>query len=126
MVTPLGLSGDSVGDRAPRQRPIDLVHLARQTLGDWGLECEILRIYEGVQRTYFLRLLESSSDGERRANLSSLKGAAMGIGAFALVAQAEIAWLELEAREALDDETIADLSFAVEEVSAYISTLLAE
>lgn len=66
-----------------RTRPIDLVHLARQTLGDRGLEREVLVLFrkqaEGVDER-----IDGATYDERRHLAHGLRGSAAGIGAFPL------------------------------------------
>jgi hypothetical protein len=64
------------GVERPRQRPIDLVHLAKQTLGDSGLECEVLRMFDQFAIGTFARIERSTNAEELQAHLSSLRGAA--------------------------------------------------
>jgi hypothetical protein len=40
--------------------PIDMVHLAKQTLGDKGLELEVLRMFDETAHIYFGRLERST------------------------------------------------------------------
>lgn len=70
-------------------KPVDLVHLSAQTMGDHELETEVLGVFHSQSQIY-MNLLESSKDEEilhRAAH--SLKGAARGIGAFLLADEAE-------------------------------------
>ena len=74
-----------------RACPIDLVHLARQTMGDSALEVELLALFER-QAVQIAAALESPAAGESvsRADLAhKLKGSARAIGAFAVAAAAE-------------------------------------
>jgi HPt (histidine-containing phosphotransfer) domain-containing protein len=105
-------------------RPVDMGHLGRQTLGDWSLAIEVLRLYEEMQRTYFDRLETSTNRNDLMVNLHSLKAAADGVGAFALAQLARTAEDELKAGEPVDPERIADIELAVEEVSTFIEHLL--
>ena len=79
-------------------RQIDLVHLARQTLGDVELEREVLSLFVVQSQVYLLRLqaAENAADWKRAAH--TLKGSARGIGAWQLAEAAEaaeaLAWLE--------------------------------
>jgi HPt (histidine-containing phosphotransfer) domain-containing protein len=70
-------------------RPIDLVHLARQTGGDKALETEVLALFARQARQAVAQLgalLEASS----RAELAhKLAGAAKGVGAFEVARCAE-------------------------------------
>lgn len=101
--------------------PIDLDHLSRQTLGDRGLETEVLRLFDEMSHTYYHRLEESTTVADLLRNLHTLKGAAAGIGAFGLMELARVAETELRAGAAVNPEWIDDLSMAVEEVSAFIA-----
>jgi FOG: HPt domain len=73
-----------VNDRAvcpSHSRPIDLVHLAGQTMGDKSLEIEILQVFARQAR----RALQEMSGPDRTVVLAAahrLKGAASSVGAF--------------------------------------------
>ncbi|MCA0399597.1 MAG: Hpt domain-containing protein [Proteobacteria bacterium] len=72
-----------------RERPIDLVHLARQTMGDRALEAEILQLFVG-QAASVLARLQAAQDARARADLAhTLKGSARAVGAFRLAAAAQ-------------------------------------
>lgn len=105
-------------------RPVDMVHLAKQTLGDWSLGCEVLRLFDEMQRTYFQRLERSTTRNDLLVNLHALKGAAAGVGAFALAQLARVAEDDLKAGEPVNPERIADIEMAVEELSSFIETML--
>lgn len=107
-------------------RPIDLVHLARQCLGDAGLEHEILRLFDTTAKTYFARLQQSSTFDDLALNLHSLKGAASGVGAWAIAELARAAETDLKAGQALSPEQIDDIGVAVEEVSAFVTEMLSK
>ena len=47
-------------------RPIDLVHLSRQSLGDRNLEIELLQLFDRQSEQILLRLSEGLALGERR------------------------------------------------------------
>ena len=117
---------DKTGSEAHRRpgRPVDLVHLARQCLGDAGLEQEILRLFDTTVKTYFSRLQLSTTFDEVAMNLHSLKGAAGGVGAWAIADLAKAAETELKAGRPLGPERIADIGMAVEEVSGFIAEML--
>ena len=75
--------------------PVDLVHLARYTGGDSELNAEILKLFETQANDLVAQLQSLLEAGDAKgwhAIHHSLKGAARGIGAFALAdaaAQAE-------------------------------------
>lgn len=107
------------------RRPIDLEHLGKQTLGDPGLELEVLRMFDTMSRVYYARLETSTSVDDLLRNLHTLKGAAAGVGAFALAELARVAEAELREGVPVNPERIDDLNIAVEEVSAFIAARLA-
>jgi HPt (histidine-containing phosphotransfer) domain-containing protein len=67
---------------APDDGPIDLSHLARMTLGDAGLEREVLAMFS-AQSTKLMEALAGLPAGAA-ALAHTLKGSARAIGAFAV------------------------------------------
>lgn len=66
------------------QRPVDLVYLSSQTMGDRGLESEILAMF-AAQLPQYAAMLESSQDKDELFRAAhTLKGAARSVGAFQL------------------------------------------
>lgn len=82
----------TVGDSD--EYPLDLAHLARQTLGDEALEREVLRLFAEQAEDLRARIA-TAGDEERRRLAHRLTGAARGIGAFRLAECA--AQLEVDA-----------------------------
>ncbi len=107
-------------------RPIDLVHLAKQCLGDEGLEHEILRLFDTTASTYFGRLMLATTDADLTLNLHSIKGAATGVGAWTIADLAKAAEAELQAGRPLAPERISDLGMAIEEVRSFIARVLSD
>ena len=105
-------------------RPIDLVHLAKQCLGDEHLEYEILRLFDTTVKTYFSRLELATTADELVMSLHSIKGAAGGVGAFTVGDLAKAAEADVQAGRPLTPERIADLGIAIEEVRRYITRKL--
>ncbi|MCR6673790.1 Hpt domain-containing protein [Devosia ginsengisoli] len=105
-------------------RPIDLVHLAKQCLGDEHLEYEILRLFDTTVETYFERLELAASYDDLAINLHSIKGAASGVGAWTIADLAKAAEVEMQAGRPLTPERIADLGMAIEEVRTFIARML--
>ena len=65
------------------ERPIDMVHLARQTMGDKGLELEVLQMFARQARESMKEI--AMSDGAARAAVAHrLKGSAQSVGATAV------------------------------------------
>lgn len=108
----------------PRHRPIDMVHLGKQALGDRGLEGEILRLFDTMSRTYYERLEASTNVEQLLQNLHTLKGAAAGVGAWGIADLARATEEEIRAGTPVNPERIDDLGIKVHECSAYIGELL--
>ncbi|HMN72302.1 MAG TPA: Hpt domain-containing protein [Rhodoblastus sp.] len=107
-------------------RPIDLVHLARQTFGERDLESELLRLFDRQSRQIVERLTDGPvSEGRWRADLAhTLKGSARAVGAFGVAAAAEA--YELDARAGADPaRALSTLAGAVESAHGAIAELLA-
>ena len=79
-----------------------MAHLARQTLGDQGLEQEVLRLFDDSTRAYFRRLEHSTSVEELLRHLQA----------------------ELRDGQPVNPERIDDLGMAIAECSAFIEELL--
>lgn len=118
---------ESVSHRNPSdRRPIDLVHLAKQTLGDRALEVEVLILFEQTSRGILDSLQASENDKEFVLYLHSLKGAAAGVGANCIAEVARLAEVQFRENGSIDVEMMADIEFAVEEASNFIAGLLEE
>ena len=72
-------------------RQIDLVHLARQTLGDVNLEREVLSLFVVQSQVYLLRLQAAETPADWKCAAHTIKGSARGIGAWPLAEAAEAA-----------------------------------
>jgi HPt (histidine-containing phosphotransfer) domain-containing protein len=104
---------------APDDRPIDLVHLARMTLGERSLEREVLQLFDRQSMLLLGRMRAAPTNVATFAH--TLKGSARGIGAWRVARAAEA--LEVantaEAGAALDR-----LAAATDEARAVIAELL--
>jgi HPt (histidine-containing phosphotransfer) domain-containing protein len=104
---------------APDDGPIDIEHLQRMTLGDAGLEREVLAMFSS-QTIRLMHDIAASSD--RRVLVHTLKGSARAIGAFRVAAAAEFLEAVLQQggdpSEALDElgDTIASARTAIDEI----------
>lgn len=107
-------------------RPIDLVHLAKQCLGDEHLEYEVLRLFDTTLATYFSRLQSAESVDAIALNLHSIKGASSGVGAWTIAELAKTLETELKADNSLNSEHLHDLAMAIEETSAFIQDMLSK
>jgi len=108
--------------RASLERPIDLVHLSRMTLGDRGLEREVLALFDR-QATVMVSRMRSASRGSVTTVAHTLKGSARGVGAWRVAAAAEA--VELAATGEGDlSAAITRLAAMAEEARAVIAELL--
>lgn len=112
--------------QARSTRPIDLVHLAKQCLGDEGLELEVLRLFDTTLVTYLARLKLATTFDELALNLHSIKGAAAGVGAGTVADLAKAMEEELRDSRPVSPERIADMELAIEEVRIFIARMLAD
>ncbi|MXN49502.1 Hpt domain-containing protein [Shinella sp. AETb1-6] len=102
---------------ASNGRPIDLVHLGRQTMGDKALELEVLQMFARHARQSMKEL--AMFEGEARASVAHrLKGSAQSAGATA-VARAAAALEENPA----DAIALAAVTAAVVEAENFILKL---
>jgi HPt (histidine-containing phosphotransfer) domain-containing protein len=105
------------GAAAPRARPVDLAHLARQTLGDRALEQEVLKLF--LHQAVIVRDQIADADARERLRLAhNLKGSARGVGAFAIADCVA----EIETRPD-DKRLLARLSTLIDEVSDFIAAI---
>lgn len=72
------------------ERPIDLVHLARQTLGDRALEREVLDLFVLQARSVLDQLALARDQRQRMELAHTLKGSARSVGAWRVAGAAEI------------------------------------
>ena len=73
---------------SPAERPIDLEHLSRMTLGDRALEREVLALFDRQAEMLIVKMQDASVTVVS-AYAHTLKGSARGIGAFAVARAAE-------------------------------------
>jgi HPt (histidine-containing phosphotransfer) domain-containing protein len=98
-------------------RPIDLAHLSRQTLGDREIEREVLDLF--VQQAVSVRdQLGAASPVERLRLAHALKGAARGVGAFAIADC--VGRIEAQPN---DSRAIKYLSALIEEARDFIASI---
>jgi HPt (histidine-containing phosphotransfer) domain-containing protein len=100
-----------------RNRPVDLVHLAQQTMGDRALEQEVLGLF--VQQALNVRdRIGRAAPAERLQLVHSLKGSARSVGAFAIGEWAA----EIEQAPG-DRHLIARLGRLIDEVREFIAAI---
>ena len=105
---------------APNDDIIDLDHLSRMTLGERSLEREVLELF-GRQADILLPRMSSGSPTLAAAAAHTLKGSALGIGAWRVARAAEAVEFAGAAKLAA---TVDALSEAIDEAKATISGLL--
>lgn len=118
------LAAETPSKRAAR--PIDLVHLAKQCLGDEHLEYEVLRLFDTTLATYFSRLQAAESAEAIALNLHSIKGASSGVGAWTIAELAKALEDDAKTGNSLNSERLHDLAMAIEETSAFIQDMLSK
>ena len=106
---------------APDDGPIDFEHLSRMTLGDAGLEQEVLAMFVAQSTTLASTLAAMPADASALAH--TLKGSARAIGAFSVADAA--ARLEAAIARGFDTSAaLAELGETVAEARAAIETVL--
>jgi HPt (histidine-containing phosphotransfer) domain-containing protein len=107
--------GESCGRSAGR--PVDLVHLSKQTMGDREVEREVLAMF--VQQALSVRDEIATADVRRRLLLAhGLKGSARSVGAFAIadcVAEIE--------RQPEDARALKRLGRLIEDVRDFVASI---
>jgi HPt (histidine-containing phosphotransfer) domain-containing protein len=122
MGLPLTAVAEPAPSRASIERPIDLVHLARMTLGDRGLEREVLALFDR-QATVLVSRMRASPSAAVTSVAHTLKGSARGVGAWQVAAAAEA--VEVAAAGEGDlSAAISRLAIVAEEARAVIAELL--
>jgi HPt (histidine-containing phosphotransfer) domain-containing protein len=106
---------------APDDGPIDIDHLARMTLGDTGLEREVLAMFAAQSASLVASLSTLPRDAGALAH--TLKGSARAIGAFR-VAEAASRLETLVANDGDRTEALAELKDAVTEARSAVAAIL--
>lgn len=107
--------GESSGP-APA-RPVDLIHLGRQTMGDRALEQEVLDLF--VHQALQVRDRIGGTGTQERLELAhALKGAARGVGAFAIADCA----VEIENRPQ-DQHVLERLAALIDELRDFVAAI---
>jgi hypothetical protein len=107
---------------APVERPIDLEHLSRMTLGDRSLEREVLALFER-QSEMLMQRMAQTCPASVAAAAHTLMGSARGIGAWPVARAAE----KVEASARIHGElapALATLTAALAEARMVIADLL--
>ena len=108
-------------------RPVDLVHLARYTLGNRSLEREVLSLFNTQSVLYLQRLKDAVADKDWKDAAHTIKGSARSIGAWQLARSAEIAeTLSGAKRKSGAEVVLGELERLIGETNDYIESLLGE
>lgn len=107
---------------ASGERPIDLVHLARMTLGDRSLEREVLQLFDRQAVTLVARMHDAEPCAVA-AVAHTLKGSARGVGAWRVARAAEAVEVAADDQKSLGT-AIERLAAAANEARALIAELL--
>ena len=105
------------------ERPIDLVHLARTTLGDRSLEREVLHLFDR-QADVLIARMRTASPGAIAPLAHTLKGSATGIGAWRVARAAEALEIAVSAGGTSIALCLERLAAATTEARAVIADLL--
>lgn len=106
-------------------KPVDLTHLSRQTFGDHDLEREVLVLFERQSQAMIERLRGATTAKSWAEAAHTLKGSALGIGAFQVASAAEAVecdQVDHLSSKAWDD--LARLEVAVRQANAFIADIL--
>jgi HPt (histidine-containing phosphotransfer) domain-containing protein len=107
---------------ASMERPIDLVHLARMTLGERSLEREVLQLFDR-QAAILVERMQAAPVDAIASLAHTLKGSARAVGAFAVADAASR--LEAAIARGFDPSAaLAELGEAVAEARAAIEAVL--
>jgi len=106
---------------------VDFDHLQRFTMGNRALECEVLALFRTQSHSCLERLRQARDDQDWKMAAHTLKGAAAGIGAWAVHEASQAAErMEGETRMSGGAAAIGVLEAAVSETDAMIAQFLNE
>jgi hypothetical protein len=108
---------------APIDRPIDLEHLSRMTLGERSLERELLQLFDRQADMLMHRMREAPA-ANAAAAAHTLKGSARGIGAWPVARAAEMVEFAALAKGADIEAALTALAGTIAEVRTVIVDLL--
>lgn len=110
-----------------KNRPVDLVHLAKATLGSRSLECEVLALFRHQSKIYFQRLSDAENDKDWYEAAHSLKGSAKAIGAWQIATLAKAAEeMSGQQREEGRKAYLELLKQCMADTNIFIETILAD
>lgn len=112
-------------NKAPSfERPVDLIHLARQTLGDRALEREVLALFQVQARSILAQLAQAGEAGLRQDLAHTLKGSARAVGAWKVADASEACEILAVATDAEWRTGLSDLSARIDAALAAIEEII--
>jgi HPt (histidine-containing phosphotransfer) domain-containing protein len=109
---------------APVEQIIDVTHLARMTLGDRGLELEVLQLFKRQAAIMTARLAEAAPAAASEL-AHTLKGSARGVGAWRVAMAAEtVEQAAVEGDKTAFGKALAELNEAAHEACAAADALI--
>jgi len=103
-------------------RPVDLVHLARYTLGNNSIEREVLSLFRTQSSQFLSRLKEAVNESAWKQAAHTIRDSALEIGAWHVARTAE----DAEAHSERQGRVIEDLEQRIDEANCFIGSLLAD
>lgn len=108
-------------------RPVDLVHLAKYTMGNRDLEHEVLRLFTKQSLIYLERLRNAADQRTWREAAHTLKGSARGIGAWQVAEVATaLEQVNSDRSNGKRDRLVKDLCHSISEANEFIDQVLAD
>ena len=109
----------------PKQRPVDLTHLSRYTMGNSVIEREVLELFRRQTRLYFDKLSRATTDESWCEAARVLKASARSVGAWQLLRTAETAeQMTAIALSSARPEILRIFADQIEEANQFIKELL--
>ncbi|PLX45316.1 MAG: Hpt domain-containing protein [Hyphomicrobiales bacterium] len=119
------VSGFDLDGGAAEDRPVDLVHLSRFTMGNRDLEREVLSLFRKQSALFIDRMRQAEDDQAWREAAHTMKGSARGIGAWAVGDAAQDAeQLTGESRLQFGAAAIAKIDRTFKEACQFIDGIL--
>ena len=110
--------------REPCSKPVDLVHLARFTLGDRELEREVLELFTAQVSDYMGWLRDACGTKDWHEAAHTIKGSAGAVGAWRVAKMAQVAeTLKDDPSPERRAEAVSALQDAIDEAGCYIKSL---
>ncbi|GJM01713.1 MAG: hypothetical protein DHS20C08_02140 [Rhodomicrobium sp.] len=109
----------------PTQKPVDLVHLCRQTFGNKELEAEVLGLFLSHSVQCLARLQAATTDKDWADAAHSIKGTARAIGAWK-VGDITETYERLAEQNKLQDKApaVVEIAAVINETNEYIRDLM--